>query len=99
MPLTRIVGVLFTAFGAMFLLYLFLWSTLVPPDLKGAAWWAAVFHMMFGPGAILGTMVGIVCVGGGLILILQRAGRRPSIFAIVLMAVLAAVVLTCVVLS
>ena len=98
MSLTRIAGVLFMAFGAMFLLYVFLWSTLQPPDLKGAAWWGPVFHTMFGPAGVLGTGLGIVCVGGGFILLLQRAGRRPSVFAIALMVGLAAVVLVCVVL-
>jgi hypothetical protein len=90
MYLTRMVGVIATVFGVLFLLYIFVGCTLVPPELTGRAWWAAVLRTMVSQGAILGTALGAVFVLGGVCLLFFRAKPRPTLLAVIGMAALAA---------
>jgi hypothetical protein len=91
--LNRVVGILATAFGALFLLYIFAGSTLVPPDVIGMAWWATVLRKMIAPGAILGTVLGAMCLAGGVFLLFQRSDQRPALLAIVVIGVTAALII------
>lgn len=93
MSWTRVAGIIATAFGALFLFYLFMWSTLLPPELTGAAWWTAVLRTMFSRGAVEGTVIGIVVVIGGIFLMFQRSTPRPSLVSVIVMAVVAVLIL------
>lgn len=93
MALTRMVGVIVTVFGVLFLLYIFVNCTLLPPELTGRAWWAAVLRTMVSQGAVLGTALGAFCVMGGVFLLLFRAGPRTTIAAVIVMAALAVLII------
>jgi hypothetical protein len=77
--LKRVAGIIATVFGVLFLLNLLAWCTLVKDDLNGAAWWAVVLGKMVSDGNIVGTVIGVVCVAGGLFLLFlpARLGRTP----------------------
>jgi hypothetical protein len=92
MYLTRIAGFIATAFGVLFLLYIFAWCSMVPPDLKGAAWWGRVLRVMFSQ-EVLGTALGIVCILGGVFLLFFRPRPRPTLLAVIVMAALAVLIL------
>ena len=87
----RLVGIIGIVFGLLFLFYLFLGSTLVPPTLIGAAWWATVFRTMFSA-ALTGTVIGIAFVVSGLFLLLQPRRKWISWAVLSFMAVLLLIV-------
>lgn len=90
----RIVGVIGIVFGLFILLDCLAGSTLVGPGVKGAGWWARVLQTMFSPhGALAGTVIGIACVSGGLLLLLQprRTWLAGGVAVAMVVLVLAAV--------
>ncbi len=93
MYLTRVAGAIATGFGVLFLLYIFLGCTLVPPELTGAAWWFAVLRTMVSQGAVFGTALGAFCVVAGLFLLFFRAGPQPTLLAVIVMVALAILIL------
>ncbi len=96
---TRIAGAIAAVMGIFFLLYLFLWSTLQPPNLRGAAWWASVFHTMIRGWTIVGDLLAVGLILGGVFLILQRSRPRPTVLSLLIMAGLVVVILIFIALS
>lgn len=93
MSLTRVAGIIAVVCGVLFLLYIFAWSTLMPPEMTGAAWWTQVLRTMVSRGAITGTALGTVCVVGGIFLLFLRSTtHRPSLIAVIVMTVLAVLI-------
>jgi hypothetical protein len=93
MYLTRAAGVIATVFGVLFLLYIFVMCTLVPPGLTRAAWWATVLRTMVSQGAVLGTALGAVCIVGGVFLLFLRPRPRPTLLAVIVMTALAVLII------
>jgi hypothetical protein len=93
MYLTRLAGVIATVFGVLFLLYIFVNCTLVPPELTGSAWWATVLRTMVSQGAVLGTALGAVCILGGVFLLFFRPKPRPTLLAVIVMVALAVLII------
>ena len=98
MPWTRVAGLVATAFGVLFLLYLFAWCSIQPPGLKGAAWWTSVLKAMNSSGAVMGTALGVLLVAGGMVLVFQRPRPRPSLVSLIIIACVAVLILLGVVL-
>jgi nitrate reductase gamma subunit len=94
-----VAGIIAAAFGTLFLLYLFIGNSMLPPELTGAAWWAAVLRAMVSPGAIAGTAIGITLVVGGILLMLRRSPSRSSFVSIAAAAVIAVLILLVIILS
>jgi hypothetical protein len=99
MSWTRTAGIIAAAFGALFLLYIFLWSTLLPPELTGAAWWTAVLRTMVSRGAGAGTAIGTVALVGAIILTLRRSPPRSLLVSIIVAAAVAVIIVLGVVLG
>jgi hypothetical protein len=99
MSLTRVAGIIAAAFGTLFLFYIFMWSSLLPPELTGAAWWAAVLRTMVSRGAVAGTAIGIAVVVGGIFLLFQRSKPRPSLVSVIVAAVVAVLIVLFIALS
>jgi hypothetical protein len=89
----RLTGIIAVCVGLLFLLWMFVWCTLIPPGLTGAEWWAAVLGKMVSSGEICGTMIGCACILGGTFLLVQRSNRQPSIATRVVLAVLVALII------
>ncbi|HVS34781.1 MAG TPA: hypothetical protein VMS17_04310, partial [Gemmataceae bacterium] len=92
MLLARMAGVIAAIFGVFFLLYIFAMCTLVPPGLIGIDWWTKVLGKMVSQTAISGTVVGVVCVMGGIILLFVPAGRCTRIAAAIAIGALAVLI-------
>ena len=99
MSVTRVAGIIAAAFGAMFLFYIFIGSTLLPPELTGAAWWAAVFRTMVSRGFVAGTAIGIALVVSGILLILRQSPPRSLLVSILVVAAVALLILSVVIVS
>jgi hypothetical protein len=87
MMMIRLAGVVLIAFGVLFLLYMFAWSTLLPPGLTGLTWWAAVLKQMFSRGAILGTLLGMAAFATGVVLLVLPRGRYLYVITIAIIVV------------
>ena len=99
MSKTRLAGIAAASFGVLFLFYIFLNSTLLPPGLKGMAWWSAVLRTMVSRGAVAGTLLGVLFVIGGIVLIFQGRRHRLSVLSVAVLVVLGVLTLLAVALG
>lgn len=88
MTLNRLAGFIGVVFGVLFLLYLFVMSTLLPPNITGLKWWLMVIQRMFSPGVLLGTLIGIASLLAGVFLLLIGGHKKGVTVAVLIVLVI-----------
>jgi hypothetical protein len=87
MAMTRLTGAVLVGFGVLFLLYMFVGATLLPPGLTGLTWWAVVIQTMFSRGFILGTLLGMASFATGTSLLILPRGSYLYVITIAIIII------------
>jgi hypothetical protein len=90
--LNRLVGFVGVVFGVLFLLYLFVNSTLLPPEITGLKWWMMGIQKMFSPGVLVGTLIGIASVAAGMSLLLMGKQKRSRAAVVLIVLIILLVI-------
>jgi hypothetical protein len=95
-----LVGVVGTAFGLLWLLYTFAWSTVIGPHHQGWEWWTTVLRRLAGPN-LAAMLVGVLITltGLGILYTSFLPWRKSKKFFLSLLAFLVALMALVAILS